>query len=431
MRDRNRVVVTGMGAVTPLGNNLPDTWRGVTEGRSGVGIITHFDASGFPSQIAGEVKKFDFNQWVDREPVLAHAMNNTRFALAACDEAVRDSGLTSANIQSDRTGIYYAAGDGEVAISALARAFYKGFVHEDGKDFSVHKFLQERVLSGNGVREAEKDPSATLRHLVHHFKIGGPAYNCLTACAASAQAIGEGTELIRNGEVDIVISGGSHSMIHPFGIAGFCLLTALSTLNSEPEKASRPFDATRSGFVIAEGAGAVVLENYEHAKKRGAHMYGELAGYGTTADAYRLTDSHPEGIGAAAALEMAMQDAKIHPSQVDYLNAHGTSTKVNDAVETIAIKKAFGSDAEGLWVSSTKSMTGHLIAAAGAVELQLCLLAMRDGIAPPTINYRHKDPQCDLDYIPNESRKKEINVAVSNSFGFGGQNIVLVMKKMQ
>ncbi|MCA9396533.1 MAG: beta-ketoacyl-[acyl-carrier-protein] synthase family protein, partial [Candidatus Omnitrophica bacterium] len=396
MSNRNRVVITGMGAVTPLGNDMPTTWKGVTESRSGVRQITHFDASGFPSQIAGEVKNFDFSKWIQAEPVLSDAMNNTRFALAACDEAVRDSGLKSSEIESDRTGIYYAAGDGEVAIPALARAFHKGHHSGGGNTFSVPDFLKERVLSGDGVKEAEKDPSATLRHLVRHFKIGGPAYNCLTACAASAQAIGEGTELIRSGEVDVVISGGSHSMIHPFGIAGFCLLTALSTMNTEPEKASRPFDATRGGFVIAEGAGAVILENYEHAKKRGAHIYGELVGFGTTADAYRLTDSHPEGIGAAAALSMALNDAGVNPGEVDYLNAHGTSTKVNDAVETLAIRKAFGPDADKLWVSSTKSMTGHLIAAAGAVELQLCLLAMRDGIAPPTINYKHKDPQCDL-----------------------------------
>ena len=219
-------------------------------------------------------------------------------------------------------------------------------------------------------------------------------------------------------------------MIHPLGVAGFCLLTTLSTSNDSPEKASRPFDETRNGFLLSEGAGAVILEEYEHARKRGARIYGELRGYGTTADAYRLTDSHPEGIGAIGALRMAIEDAGISTKDVDYLNAHGTSTKVNDAVETLAIKKVFGEEAYGLPVSSTKSMTGHLIAAAGVVELIICLLAMRDSVVPPTINYQHKDPRCDLDYVPNEARKKEIRLTMSNSFGFGGQNIVLVAGKV-
>ncbi|MFT5206714.1 MAG: 3-oxoacyl-[acyl-carrier-protein] synthase II [Candidatus Omnitrophota bacterium] len=426
--NRRRVVITGIGSVTPMGNDVQSTWQGVLDGSSGVARITHFDPSGFPAQIAGEVKSFDFSTWVKRDPILKHAKANTKFALVASEEAIKDSGLDWENLDAKRKGIYFAAGDSEGSVDVLGKAFHKAW-QANGSSFDLAAYLEERAGTGDGVVECEKEPAQTLRHMVKHFGARGPVYNCLTACAASAQAIGEAVELIRHGDADIMLSGGSHSMIHPFGIAGFCLLTTLSVLNDTPEQASRPFDATRSGFVLSEGAGAVILEEYEHAKKRGATIYAELAGYGTTADAYRLTDSHPEGIGASAALEMAIKDSGVALTDVDYLNAHGTSTKVNDAVETIAIKKIFGEHAKDLWVSSTKSMTGHLIAAAGVVELIICLLAMRDGVAPPTINYKHKDPDCDLDYIPNQSRQKEINVCASNSFGFGGQNIVLVVKK--
>ncbi len=427
--NRRRVVITGIGSVTPMGNDAQTTWEGVLKGSSGIARITHFDPSGFPSQIAGEVKDFDFSQWIERDPVLANAKANTKFALVASEEAIKNSGLDWHNIDAMRKGIYFAAGDSEGAINVLGKAFHEARL-ADNDAFDLNTYLSARANTGNGIIESEKEPAQTLRHMVKHFGARGPVYNCLTACAASAQAIGEAVELIRHGDADIMLSGGSHSMIHPFGVAGFCLLTTLSVLNDTPEQASRPFDATRAGFVLSEGAGAVILEEYEHAKKRGAHIYAELSGYGTTADAYRLTDSHPEGIGASAALEMAIQDSGVALTDVDYLNAHGTSTKVNDAVETLAIKKVFGDHAKNLWVSSTKSMTGHLIAAAGVVELILCLLAMRDGVAPPTINYKYLDPECDLDYIPNESRKKEINVCASNSFGFGGQNIVLVVKKI-
>jgi 3-oxoacyl-[acyl-carrier-protein] synthase II len=426
---RKRVVITGMGAVTPLGHDLPTTWAGVTAGKSGVRRITHFDPSGFPSQIAGEVKNFDFSPTAKRDPRLAPAMLNTQFAITACEEAVRDSGLSLDNTDPLRRACYFAAGDSAVPVSGLARAFFDSF-QKTPDGFDVKDYLKIRAAAGGGIAEEEKEPAATLRHLVRHFRIGGPASNSLTACAASAQAIGEASEIIRRGEADVCLSGGAHSMIHPFGVAGFCLLTTLSMNNDAPETASRPFDETRSGFVLSEGAAAVVLEEYEHAKKRGARIYGELLGYGSTADAYRLTDSHPEAVGASAAILQAVREAGIRLDQVDYLNAHGTSTKVNDAVETLAIKKAFGDHAYKLAVSSTKSMTGHLIAAAGAVELEFCLLAMRDGIVPPTINYRHKDPDCDLDYVPNEARRKEVRIAASNSFGFGGQNIVLIVGKV-
>lgn len=428
---RRRVVFTGLGAVTPLGNDAKTTWSRVTEGASGIGKITHFDASGFPSQIAGEVRGLDFSPWVKKNPRLANAMSNTRYALAACDEAVADSGLAWDALDPRRVGIYYAAGDSGAPIPGLSRAFHKSFSNPNGSGaFDIDKFMRERISTADGMAEYEQQPSSTLRHLVEHFRVGGPAQNCLTACAASAQAIGEAAELIRDGEADIMISGGSHSMIHPFGIAGFCLLTTLSTSNETPQEASRPFDATRNGFVLSEGAGSVVLEEYEAARARGARIYGELLGYGSTADAYRLTDSHPEGVGAAKAMTRALEDARLHPADIDYVNAHGTSTKVNDMVETLALKKVFGGHAKSLWVSSTKSMTGHLIAAAGVVEVQFCVLSLKDGIAPPTINYKHKDAECDLDYIPNQARRKKMKTTMSNSFGFGGQNIVLVVGKI-
>jgi 3-oxoacyl-[acyl-carrier-protein] synthase II len=292
--------------------------------------------------------------------------------------------------------------------------------------FSLQKFVEMGLKELDPVAELEQEPNMPAGYLAGMFNAQGPHANCLTACAASSQAIGEATEIIRRGEADVMLSGGAHSMIHPFGLSGFNLLTALSERNDEPERASRPFDLHRDGFVLGEGAGMVVLEEYERAKKRGAPIYGEIAGYGTTADAFRITDTHPEGRGAARCITMALTDAGLNQQDVHYINAHGTSTAVNDRVETLAIRTAFGEHADGIPVSSTKSMTGHLIAAAGVTELIICLMAMRAGIVPPTINYETPDPQCDLDYIPNKAREHKVRAALSNSFGFGGQNIALI-----
>jgi 3-oxoacyl-[acyl-carrier-protein] synthase II len=275
--------------------------------------------------------------------------------------------------------------------------------------------------------ELEQEPNMPAAYLATKFGAEGPNFNCLTACAASSQAVGEATEIIRRGDADVMLSGGAHSMIHPFGVTGFNLLTALSERNDEPQKASRPFDMNRDGFILGEGAAIVVLEDYERAKKRGAPIYGEILGYGTTADAFRITDTHPEGRGAITCMKMALRDASRQPEDIDYINAHGTSTQVNDRVETIAIKEALGTDiAYKVPVSSTKSMTGHLIAAAGATELIISLMAIRDNIVPPTINYETPDPQCDLDYVPNVAREKKVRTILTNSFGFGGQNIALI-----
>lgn len=263
-------------------------------------------------------------------------------------------------------------------------------------------------------------------HLAGLFNAQGPNLNCLTACAASSQALGEATEIIRQGEADVMLSGGAHSMIHPFGVTGFNLLTALSTRNDSPQTASRPFDRTRDGFVLGEGAGMLILEELEHARRRGARIYGEVAGYGSTADAYRITDIHPEGRGATRCIQMALADARLNTDQIDYINAHGTSTVVNDKVETMAIRQALQDDARTTPISSTKSMMGHLIAAAGSVEAITCLLAIRDKVAPGTMNYETPDPECDLDYLPNSARELPVRRALSNSFGFGGQNVTLV-----
>jgi 3-oxoacyl-[acyl-carrier-protein] synthase II len=291
----------------------------------------------------------------------------------------------------------------------------------------VAKFTKAGLETLHPVVELEQEPNMPAGHLASMFDAQGPNANCLTACAASSQAIGEAVEMIRRGDADVMLSGGTHSMIHPFGVTGFNLLTALSTRNDEPTKASRPFDRDRDGFVLGEGAAMVILEELDRAKARGAKIYGEVLGYGSTADAFRITDTHPEGRGAASCIRMALEDAGLALDQVHYINAHGTSTSVNDKVETLAIKTVFGDQAYKIPVSSTKSMMGHLIAAAGATELIICIKAIEKGILPPTINYDTPDPDCDLDYVPNQAREARCDVALSNSFGFGGQNIALIV----
>jgi len=281
----------------------------------------------------------------------------------------------------------------------------------------------------NLTRELEQEPNMPLSHLALLTGARGPALNCLTACAASTQAIGEAAHILRRGDADVMIGGGAHSMIHPFGVTGFNRLTALSTANDNPPAASRPFDAQRGGFVLGEGAGVVILETLEHAQKRGAKILAEVAGYGSTADAFRITDQDPQGMGAVVAMQEALADAKLSPADIDYINAHGTGTRENDGNETGAIKRVFGERGRACPVSSVKSMMGHLIAAAGAVELICCVLAIRDNVLPPTVNLHHADAECDLDYVPNQARKARVDVALSNSFGFGGQNDAIIVKR--
>lgn len=423
-----RAVVTGMGAVTPLGLSVRETWSRLLGGQSGIGRISLFDAEEFPTKIAAEVRQFDFPRWLVRDPALAHASRSTFFALQAAEEAFKDSMLRPYNRDPERFGIYFGAGDSGIDFGPFVETVSLS-LSANGDVVDKERYLESSQEHMHGLRELEAQPFMTVTHLARWFDIRGPVSNCLTACAASSQAIGEAAEWIRQGQADIVMSGGSHSMIYPLGVAGFSLLTVLSKRNDEPEKASRPFDKKRDGFVLGEGAGVLILEEWSHARKRNAKIYGEIVGYGSTADAFRLTDMDPEGKGACRAIEITMQKGGLFPQDVDYINAHGTATNVNDAIETMVTKKVMGEYAYKIPISSIKSMLGHMIAAAGVVEVIACLLAMRDSVIPPTINYEEPDPDCDLDYVPNAARESRIDVALSNSFGFGGQNICLALKK--
>ncbi len=423
-----RVVVTGMGMVTPVGRDLESTWSALLEGRSGVGPIGLFDARTFPTRIAAEVRDFRLDDYLPDTRRWTEHSRNTKFALAAGTMAMKDSGLTEAGPDFDRRrfGVYLGSGEGQHDFPRFVRLVRRST--RDGR-VDTAEFTGMGIKELHPIREAEQEPGTPSAHLASSFGAHGPNANCLTACAASSQAIGEAFELIRRGTADVILSGGTHSMIHPFGVTGFILLTALSTRNDEPTRASRPFDRDRDGFILGEGAGMLVLEELEHARKRGARIHGEIVGYGSTADAFRITDSHDEGRGAIACMKEALECAGLDRSDIDYINAHGTSTAVNDSIETLAIKRSFGDQAYRVPISSTKSMMGHLIAAAGSVEAIVCLLAIRDGVLPPTINLDNPDPECDLDYIPHAARERAIDVALSNSFGFGGQNITLILRR--
>lgn len=417
-----------MGCINPMGNDLEAMWTGLKEGRSGVDYITIFDASRFPTRIAAEIKNWDISQVVDDPHRWQHRARHTCFAAGAARQAIDASGCLESDLDPTRFGVYLGCGEGNQDFLSFSQMITRG-LDDDG--LNIDRFIQVGLESLNPTAELEQEPNMPAGYLAAMFNAQGPNSNCLTACAASSQAIGEATEMIRRGDVDLMLAGGSHSMIHPFGVTGFNLLTAISTHNDPPQKASRPFDRLRDGFVLGEGAAMVVLEDLEHARRRGATIFGELLGYGTTADAYRITDIHPEGRGAIACMNMALADAGLSADQVDYVNAHGTSTSVNDRVETVACRSVFGQRADQVPVSSTKSMMGHLIAAAGVTELIVCLLAIRDQVLPPTINYENPDPACDLDYVPNEARPAKCQIAVNNSFGFGGQNIALVVGRFQ
>ena len=424
---RRRVVITGIGCITPLGLQVDELWENLKRGASGVGKTTIFDAGNFPTQIAAEVKNWDITDCGEDAEVWRLRGRHSRFAAGAAKQAVADSGILDA-VDATRFGVYLGAGEGQQDFDGFTRIMTAAL---QAGELDVATFTRLGLETLEPQAELEQEPNMPAGHLASMFNAQGPNFNCLTACAASSQAIGEAVELIRRGDADAMLSGGAHSMIHPFGVTGFNLLTALSTRNDEPEKASRPFDRHRDGFVLGEGAAMVILEEYEHAKKRGATIYGEILGYGSTADAFRITDTHPEGRGATTCIQLALKDAGLTGDDIDYINAHGTSTSVNDKVETLAIKQSLGERAYKVPVSSTKSMLGHLIAAAGATELIVCLMAIRDNVLPPTINYDTPDPGCDLDYIPNTAREARCDVALSNSFGFGGQNITLVVGKAE
>ena len=425
-----RVVVTGMGMVTPLGRDLETTWSALQEARSGVGPISLFDASTFPTKIAAEARGFQLADYIDDADRWDEHCRNTQFAIAAAEMALHHSGLESwPELDHARFGVYLGSGEGQQDFPRFVRLLNQSAIGEGDIRVDTNAFTRYGARQLHPIREAEQEPGTPAGHLASLHGARGPNANCLTACAASSQAIGEAVEIIRHGDADVMLSGGTHSMIHPFGVTGFNLLTALSQRNDEPARASRPFDRDRDGFILGEGAGMLVLEELEHARRRGARIYGEVAGYGSTADAFRITDSHDEGRGAIACMREALAEARINPEDVDYINAHGTSTDVNDRIETLAIKRTFGDAAYNVSISSTKSMMGHLIAAAGSVEAIVCLLAIRDGVVPPTINLDNPSEDCDLDYIPHEARRKAVDVALSNSFGFGGQNIALILRR--
>ena len=409
-----RVVVTGLGVVSPIGNDVPTFWNSIKAGRSGIGPNTKFDVSEYPSKIAGEVKDFDPTTFISSKE--ARKMDDfTLYALKAAHEAMDDSGLASADLDPERLGVIIGNGIGGLATleDSLARVI-------EGGPRRMPVFTIPKLISNIG-------PG----HVAIQFNAQGPCYAVVTACASGTDAIGDAARWIKDGSVDVIITGGTEAAITQIGVGGFCVLHAVSTrYNDTPEKASRPFDKDRDGFVLAEGAGILILEEYEHAKRRGARIYCEYGGSGMTCDANHVTAPDPEGLGAIRAMKMALKMAELVPEDVDYVNAHGTSTPMNDPIETKAIKKVFGDHAYKLKVSSTKSMHGHCVAGSGGIEAAASILAIRDGFFPPTINLDEPDPECDLDYIPNTGVSGDINVVMSNSLGFGGHNGIVVFKRM-
>jgi 3-oxoacyl-[acyl-carrier-protein] synthase II len=427
---RNRVVITGLGCVTPLGSDVHQVWNRLTEGQSGVGRLTIFDASRFPVQIAAEVKDWSIAEVGEDPERWRHHPRQTLFAVAAGINAMRSAGFEgrhrAAQFDPLRFGVYLGCGETYQDWNQFADMMAHSM---EGDQFYPEKFTEQALRLWRPDEELELELNMPAAHLAAHFNLQGPNANCIAACASSSQAIGEAAEMIRAGEVDMMMAGGAHSMIHPFGISGFHRLSALSMRNDDPAHAVRPFDRERDGFVVGEGAAVVVLESLEHAQRRGAEIWAELTGYGSAQDAYRVTDAHPEGRGAATCMTLALKDADTTPEAISYVNAHGTGTLINDKVETLAIKRVFGDTAYQVPISSTKSMLGHFTTAGGAIELVVSIMALRSGVLPPTINYETADPDCDLDYVPNIAREQSCRHVLSNSFGFGGQNVALVVSR--
>lgn len=432
-----RIVITGMGWVTPLGFDLDTVWSRLTRGESGVSKIDRFTAGTFPTTFAAQIRGYDVNKFVADPHLHRHAGLNTQFALGAAAQAWKQSCLGShEKLDRRRVGLYLGAGEGVIDFDNYASANLAGW---DATRQSIDgaKWAAAAFQKMTAAREIEQEPNMPVAHIAREFGIRGPTCNCLTACAASTQAIGEAFSIIRRGDADVMLSGGTHTMLHVLGVTGFNRLTALSRRNQDMTKASRPFSRGRDGFVMGEGSGMVVLETLDHARRRGATPLAEILGYGSSADAFRITDMHPDGAGPAAAIRQALAQAGIAPDAVDaegrplihYISAHGTGTSENDSIETRAVKSVFGERAKQIPISSIKSMMGHLIAAAGAVELITCVLAIQTQTLPPTINLDEPDPELDLDYVPNVARKAKVETCLSNSFGFGGQNDTLIVRR--
>ncbi|MTI79846.1 MAG: beta-ketoacyl-ACP synthase II [Firmicutes bacterium] len=409
-----RVVITGMGAITPVGIGLEKFWSALTDGVSGIDKISSFDPSDYKTQIAGEVKDFTPSDYINKKE--ARRMDRfTQFAVAATGMAFKHAEMDLNKIKKDRVGVILGSGIG--GMDTLWQQSKTLINRGPGR---VSPLLVPMMIANMGAGQ-----------VAISYGLQGPNLTAVSACASSNNAIGDACKALQHGDADVMVAGGTEAPITPLSVAGFCAMKAMSTRNDEPKKASRPFDAERDGFVMGEGAGILILETLEHAQARGAKIYAEIVGYGSTCDAYHITAPDPEGDGAARAMQIAIADGGLKTEDVDYINAHGTSTMLNDKLETMAIKRVFGEHARKLSVSSTKSMTGHLLGAAGGVEAVACVLAIVNGVVPPTINYEVPDPECDLDYTTNGARERDIKVAISNSLGFGGHNVTTVYKKYE
>ncbi len=412
--DLKRVVVTGVGVISSVGKTAPESWESIKNGKSGISKITRFDVSEYTAKIAGEVKEYDPLNYFDRKDARKFDPY-IQYALIAAEEAVKDSNLNLEGINKERAGVYIGSGIG--GISTIEKN-------------------NEIILTRGPSRVSPFFLPSSLANLATgqvsiKFGFKGPNFANVTACAASTHSVGDSFKIIQRGDADVMVAGGAEYPITPLGISGFAIMKALSTRNDEPEKASRPFDKGRDGFVAAEGAGVVILESLEHAIKRGARIYGEIVGYGYTGDAFHMTAPDPDGEGAVRTMKMAIKDAQVSPQEIDYINAHGTSTPLNDKIETQAIKKVFGDHAHNISISSSKSMTGHMLGATGAVEAIVSIFALNNSLVPPTINYETPDDECDLNYTPNVAVQKDLRYALSNSFGFGGTNGSLIFKKFE
>jgi len=410
-----RVVITGMGAITCVGNSVPASWESLINGRNGITKVTRFDASRFKTQIAGEVKNFDFSPYMPEKEARRLDLF-CHYAIAASDEALAMAGISKdlSGLNPERVGVLVGSGIGGLKTleDQSCLLFTRG--PEKISPLLIPMMIGDMASGSISMRYGAK----------------GPNFGIVTACATACHSIGEASWIIKRGDADVMICGGAEATIVPIGFAGFCSMKAMSTRNNEPEKASRPFDANRDGFVMSEGAGVLILEDYEHAKKRGASIIAELVGYGATADAYHITSPAPDGSGAANAIRMALKHAGLRPEEISYINAHGTSTPLNDKYETMSIKSVFGDYARKVSISSTKGTMGHSLGAAGGIETIVCAMAIKTGIIPPTINYETPDPDCDLDYTPNQAREKDVSAAININLGFGGHNAAVILKKL-
>ena len=421
-----RVVVTGAGCVTPIGQTIQGFASGLHNGRIGVNRLTLFDAARFPVRIAAEVRDWDIRATGTDAHRWQQCPRQTQFAIAAGLQAAEQSGIGDALMNPERFGIYLGCGEPFEDFNTFTQSVSDSL---ESNSCNPATFARIALQSLDAQAETEFEPDMPGIHLGELLNAQGPILNCISACVSSTLAIGEAMRMIQQSEVDVMLCGGAHSTIHHFGVTGFQRLSALSQRNDDPQSAVRPFDADRDGFVIGEGAAAFIIEDREHALRRGAEILGELTGFGSSQDAFRVTDSHPEGRGTEAAMRKALHDARLNPDDIDYINAHGTGTPMNDKVETLAIKQAFGEPAYRIPVSSTKSMLGHATTACGAIELAVCLISLKTGVIPPTLNHETPDPDCDLDYVPHTAREIRCRHILTNNIGFGGQNAALIVSR--